>query len=103
MQYLKDYDFELLYHPGKANIVADTLSRKRVHMSSMMVRELELIEKLRDMNLELQINSDHIWCGMLKVTNKFLDEISVEQGKDHELQQIMGWLGTKKVRIIRWG
>jgi len=30
MEYLKDYDFELLYHPGKANVVADALSRKRV-------------------------------------------------------------------------
>ena len=28
MEYLKDYDFELLYHPGKANVVADALSRK---------------------------------------------------------------------------
>ena len=26
MEYLKDYDFELLYHPGKANVVADALS-----------------------------------------------------------------------------
>jgi len=26
MEYLRDYDFELLYHPGKANVVADALS-----------------------------------------------------------------------------
>jgi len=51
MKYLKDYDFELLYHPGKANVVVDALSRKRVHMSAMVTKELELIEKLRDMNL----------------------------------------------------
>jgi len=34
MEYLKDYDFELLYHSGKANVVADALSRKRVQMSA---------------------------------------------------------------------
>ncbi|KAI3808712.1 hypothetical protein L1987_24670 [Smallanthus sonchifolius] len=28
LELLKDYDCEILYHPGKANIVADTLSRK---------------------------------------------------------------------------
>ena len=55
MEYLKDYDFELLYHPGKANVVTDVLSRKRIHVSAMMIRELELIEQLRDMNLGLDM------------------------------------------------
>jgi len=38
MEFLKDFDFELLYHLGKANVVADALSRKAVHASLMMVR-----------------------------------------------------------------
>jgi len=53
MEYLKDYNFELLYQPGKANVVADALSRKRIHVSAMMIRELELIEQLGDMNMGL--------------------------------------------------
>ena len=28
MEYLEDYDFTFHYHPGKANVVADFLSRK---------------------------------------------------------------------------
>ena len=28
MEYLEDYDFNLHYHPGKVNVVADALSRK---------------------------------------------------------------------------
>ena len=28
MEYLEDYDFNLHYHPGKANVVVDALSRK---------------------------------------------------------------------------
>ena len=28
MEYLEDYDFTLHYHLGKANVVADALSRK---------------------------------------------------------------------------
>ncbi|KAI3776234.1 hypothetical protein L1987_46007 [Smallanthus sonchifolius] len=30
LELLKDYDCEIMYHPGKANVVADTLSRKDV-------------------------------------------------------------------------
>ncbi|MCI90738.1 hypothetical protein A2U01_0112032, partial [Trifolium medium] len=37
--------------PGKANVVADTLSRKSLHMSSLMAKELELIKEFRDLNL----------------------------------------------------
>ena len=28
MELLKDYDCSILYHPGKANVVANALSRK---------------------------------------------------------------------------
>jgi len=96
MEYLKDYDFELLYHPGKANVVTDALRRKRVHVSTMMIKELELIEKLRDMNLGLDMGACHIRCNMLRITNEFLDEVWVEQGNDQELQQIIDVLSTDK-------
>ena len=45
LEYLKDFDFQLSYHPGKANVAADALSRKSLHMSALMVKELELIEQ----------------------------------------------------------
>ena len=44
LELLKDYNFSLNYYPGKANLVADALSRKTLHISAMMVKELELIE-----------------------------------------------------------
>jgi len=47
MEYLKDYDCKLLYHPGKANVVANALSRKRVHISAMMMNELDDLEIVR--------------------------------------------------------
>jgi len=103
MEYLKDYDFELLYHPGKANVVADALSKKKSHVSAMMIKELELIEKLRDMNLGLDMETDHIRCSMLRISNEFLDEVRVRQGKDQELQHIISELGIKKRKDFRMG
>ena len=66
MEYLKDYNFELLYHPGKTNVVADALSRKKIHVSCMMIKEL-------DMNLGMQFGQDSIQCSLLRVTNEFLN------------------------------
>ena len=55
LEFLKDYDFELSYHPGKANVVADALSRKSLHMSSLMVREMDLLEQFRDLSLACEV------------------------------------------------
>ena len=55
IEFLKDYDFELLYHPEKANVVVDALSRKTGHVAHLMIKELELIEKFRDMKLQVEL------------------------------------------------
>ena len=40
MEFLEDYDFTLHYHSGKANVVADALSRKsREALASIASRE----------------------------------------------------------------
>jgi hypothetical protein len=73
LEYLKDFDFQLSYHPGKANIVADALSRKSLHMSSLMVKELELIEQFRDLSLVSELTPDGMRLGMLKLTSNILE------------------------------
>ena len=69
---LKDYNFDLSYHPGKANVVADALSRKYLHMSMLMVRELEMIEQFRDMSLVCEETSNSVKMGMLRLTSGIL-------------------------------
>ena len=45
IEYLEDYDFTLHYHPSKANVVADALSRKsRGVLASAASREWQMIE-----------------------------------------------------------
>ena len=45
MEYLEDYEFTLHYHPDKANVVADALSRKsRGVLASVASREWKMLE-----------------------------------------------------------
>lgn len=44
IEFLKYYNFELSYHLGKAIIVEDTLSKKSLHISTLMVKEIDLVE-----------------------------------------------------------
>ena len=52
MEYLKDYEFTLHYHPGKANVVADALSRKsRGVLTSVVSREWQMLETMGQFRL----------------------------------------------------
>ena len=53
MEYLEDYDFTLHYHPGKANVVADVLSRKsRRGLASVASREWKMLETMGKFRLQ---------------------------------------------------
>lgn len=43
MKYLKDFNFELKYHPSKANKVVDALSRKEMHKADLVMLEYDLL------------------------------------------------------------
>ena len=66
-------------------MVADALSRKSLHMSSLMVKELELIEQFRDLSLVCELTPKSVKLGMLKVTSNILEEIKVGKREDLEL------------------
>ena len=50
LELIKDYDMRLHYHPGKANVVADALSRKS-HVNTLIAGGLpqNLADDLRDL------------------------------------------------------
>ena len=103
MEFLKDFDFELLYHPGKANVVADALSRKVVHASHMMVRELDLVEQFRNIRLQVVLDEEVIRCNHLTVSNDFLTLIKEKQPSDPKLQRAVELLGTQKAKDFMMG
>jgi hypothetical protein len=54
LELIKDYDLEVHYHPGKANVVADALSRKaQCNCISIGTRVTTLCDELCKLNLEV--------------------------------------------------
>ena len=86
MEFLEDYDFELKYHPEKPNVVADALSRKSLHVSTMMIHQMELLEKFKDLQLDVSCYDDSISVYKLDLKNTLRHRLGEAQKQDYELQ-----------------
>lgn len=67
MEFLKDYDFDLKYHLGKANKVANALSRKEMQEAKLMIIEYDLLEKSRKLELQYTWTPMGVLLGNLNV------------------------------------
>jgi len=72
------YDFSLQYHPGKANVVADALSRQNdlAISATVLVKQQELWEEFRDLHLEGDSSPGRLKLSMIKVSNGLMEEIA---------------------------
>ena len=53
MEFLEDYDLTLHYHPGKANVVANALSRKsQGALANIASREWRMLETVGQFGLQ---------------------------------------------------
>lgn len=52
MEFLKECDFSIFYHPGRANVVANALSRKSTQMA-WLTAEWRLLEEINDLDVNL--------------------------------------------------
>jgi hypothetical protein len=87
LELIKDYDSEVHYHPGKANVVADALSRKaQCNCMNMDARITTLCDELCKLNLKV-------------VASGTLSYISVEPTL-HE-QIVMAQIGDKGIQVIK--
>ena len=56
LELMKDYDISIQYHPGKANVVADTLSRKSGGiMATLITRQAKILRDLEEMQVEVRV------------------------------------------------
>jgi hypothetical protein len=84
---IKNYDLGINYHPGKANVVADALSRIS-HLNMLATRELllEFCEEFKKINLG--------W-----VSNTEVIAMEVDSTLEHDIRK--GQLGDAKIQEIK--
>jgi hypothetical protein len=86
LELIKDYDLGINYHPGEANVVANTLSH-RPHVSQLVVDNMsfELSEEFDKLNLRIVAN---IEATEMEVGSSLLQEIWKGQVEDEKIQEI---------------
>ena len=88
MEFLEDYDFTLHYHPGKANVVANALSRKsRGALASIAFREWRMLETMGQFGLQYREQTQGT-LGSLVATPSLLSKVIESQGQDAKIVSI---------------
>ncbi|XP_071925131.1 transposon Tf2-1 polyprotein [Coffea arabica] len=84
VEFLEDYDCSINYHPGKANVVADALSRK-AQVAGLMVKEWDMLEEISGWNPRLE--KLKILLGNLSLKSSLLERIKEAQKSDPVTQK----------------
>ncbi|KAL0556433.1 hypothetical protein IC582_004947 [Cucumis melo] len=90
LELVKDYDCEILYHPGKANVVADALSRKVSHSAALITRQAPLHRDLERAEIAVSVGAVTMQLAQLTVQLTLRQRIIDAQSNDPYLVEKRG-------------
>ena len=76
IELIKDYECTIEYHPRKANVVADALSRRPMSsISHLRVMHLPLLIELRSLGVRLKLTDSGVLLATFHVCPILIDRI----------------------------
>lgn len=100
LELLKDYDTNIQYHPGKANVVADALSRKSGMIARLEI-EPRILNDLEILDVELCIRGYGGYWASMRIESNLMSRIKDAQKDDGELWSIVQNIEDGKLSDFR--
>ncbi|TYK18857.1 ty3-gypsy retrotransposon protein [Cucumis melo var. makuwa] len=82
LELVKDYDCEILYHPGKANVVAHALSRKVAHSAALITKQAPLLRDFKRAEIAVSVGEVTSQLAQLSMQPTLRQRIIVAQLND---------------------
>jgi hypothetical protein len=98
LELIKDYDLEIHYHPGKANVVAAALSRKASCHCLTVRTDTTLCQEMEKLNLGM---IQHETLTQLKLESVLLPRIIDAQRTDRDMKWIHEKMEADKANCFR--
>jgi hypothetical protein len=99
LELIKDYELEIHYHPGKANVVADALNCKAsCHCLEMKTSNITLCQEMEKLNLGM---IQHETFNHLKLESVLLPRIIDAQRNDEGMKHIHEKIKAGKANYFR--
>ena len=90
LELVKDHDVKILYHPGKANVVVDALSRKTVYTYALVTQQSKLQDEIQRAGIDIVVKNITAQLALLTVQSTLRKRIIDAKSIDAQLHKVCG-------------